>query len=83
MEKIPSAKEFLKFNIESLTGSREALNITKIMREFAKIHVKKALEIALFNAEIIHRSSEYAFDGPYSIIKADSILNSYPETLIK
>ena len=55
-------------------------DIVEVMIEFAKIHVKQALESAALNAEI-KEDVNYLFAG--KIVCVDSILNSYPEELIK
>ena len=74
MEQIPTAKEFLKKK-RDLLGVRHGsamLSPTEeeeTMVEFAKLHVKAALEAAAENV--------------WSKVDKDSIRNAYPEHLIK
>lgn len=99
MEKIPTAKEFLgkdcnlKIFYSSTNNNKEFIEIAMI--EFAKIHVKKALEEAGKKAKLKQegRKRMNAPTGsnfrttpviiPIYIVDKDSILNSYPEENIK
>ena len=59
-------------------------SIPELMIEFAKIHVKAALESAATKAEL-KEYDEYQFGGGYVTkmeIDENSILDSYPENLI-
>jgi len=67
--RIPTAEEFLMSKVE--TRSKW---VTDIMVEFAKLHVKAALEAAADKAEL----NEMTMTPDVK-----SILNAYPETLIK
>lgn len=82
MTKLPTAEEFLKdkLNEESLIILKKYFNssVEKQMIEFAKLHVKAALEAALSNAQL----SEHLGDDSSEWIVPDSILNAYPLNLI-
>lgn len=86
MNDIPTAKRFLDLETNANLGKTKSHKITNtgyihisdlpdIMIEFAKLHVKKALEEASEKAEISC--------GPPCCVSINSILNSYPEDLIK
>ena len=70
MKTIPIAKEFIKDFDKSKT-------LNEAFREFAKLHVKAALEAAVENAKI-----EWGLIHAKGVDK-QSILNAYPETNIK
>ena len=90
--KIPSAESILdsKFN-ESFTDQWVYNNITDAMVEFAKLHVKAALEAAYNNASL--KEEEFEIDeqicwnssemGDCYVLDKNSILSAYPEELIK
>lgn len=77
MEKIPTAKKLLE---QSVDVHKYGADVEEAMIEFAKLHVKKALKVAAENAKeygnLTHRLPIYNLDK-------ESILNAYPETLIK
>jgi hypothetical protein len=89
---IPTAEEFLStYSIEygdSKNNSRaivKASEATNALIEFAKLHVKSALEAASDNATIDDIGSPNG-DGEWmycGIVDKDSILNSYPLENIK
>jgi hypothetical protein len=98
MEKIMTAEEFLKeFELnkpylESLTNDNRggfyssaqgAMVTIDVIIEFAKYHVKNALEAATKNANTINEG-DYGSDGPidHYVIDKDSILNAYPPSNI-
>lgn len=60
-------------------SENEIAEISFVMREFAKLHVKAALKTASKNAVIYdgHEGENYR-GGSYYIVP-DSILNAYPE----
>lgn len=73
MNKIPTAEEFLLIKTGAISRS-----ITDTMIEFAKLHVKAALEAA--------NESAYAEEGYIGYnwsVNEESILNSYPYENIK
>lgn len=70
---IPTAKEFYR----TYQGW-----ITTKMIEFAKLHVKAALEAAYENAEVVDGWNT-GFSGNSPSINKDSILNAYPLTNIE
>jgi aspartyl-tRNA synthetase len=77
--KIPTAEEFLKEESGRWPRSQEV--ISSIMRDFAKLHVKAALEAAF--VKIKEDAMEtYGSDVP-DCWSDSSILNAYPENLIK
>ena len=68
---IPTAEEFMLSNLESM-DQRE---VEMVMIEFAKLHVKAALETAAKKATI-----EYdQFDDMAAYVNNISILNAYPD----
>ena len=59
-------------------------NTTDMMIEFAKLHVKAALEEASKRGEIlVNRSMSNGYDYSEHYINKDSILNAYPDSNIK
>lgn len=76
--KIPTAKELLaKDYKDSKTIIDSASNLSYIMIEFAKLHVKTALESATNNNAI------YCSEEDCYAVTRDNILNAYPESNIK
>jgi len=72
----PTADEFIQSRFSSVPY--EIDDITQLMVDFAKMHVKAALLAALDNSP--HGSST---DIPTYEEMSDAILNSYPEDLIQ
>lgn len=82
---IPTAKKFIK--ILAKDTERE-FNVINLMIEFAKMHVKAALDEASEKAE-----TDYTYEGEGGefedipifnyFVDKDSILNAYPESNIK
>lgn len=75
--KLPTAEEFIKDKLseihdenifEDLLKRMFKVDVTECMKEFAKIHIKAALESASENVGLSYKQS---------------ILNAYPENLIK
>ena len=95
--KIPTAEDVIKqqwskypdehIDIKSIAGQLLLKKIIQdCMIEFAKLHVKAALEAAADKAEKKSpRVSYYGIGGTKEIpvVCGDIILNAYPETLIK
>lgn len=86
MNNIPTAEEFIKQYFDSkhpvLCSIRTATGlpideVKTFMTEFAKLHVKAALEAADKRAE-----NEFAENAWENIVDKDFILNAYPENLI-
>ena len=88
--KIPSVEEYLKnSHATGMAFNRKA--IQEVMVEFAKIHVKAALEAAYNNASL--KEEEFGIDeqicwnssemGDCYVLDKNSILSAYPEELIK
>jgi len=79
---IPTAKNFLKENANEITyeeGEMFAADVTPYMLiTFAKMHVQAALKSALENVKVSCDSSDI-----FQSINEKSILNAYPENLIK
>lgn len=77
-----TAEEFVK--AKGYNGIANHTLIPKFMIEFAKLHVKAALEAAAKNADIdiLNKSAKNPSVTVVTIIE-DSILNAYPENLIK
>jgi hypothetical protein len=89
---IKSAIEFLKDYNNHEHGESERCNCRwrdeVAMRQFAKAHVKAALEAAAKNAKIIDDPNSYCGNTgseylPDQIVDPESILNSYPLDNIK
>lgn len=83
MEKLPTAEEFLmeKYSV----GLDSITHMPDHLIEFAKLHVKAALQNAVNNVSV---NTNYEFNGEseievYDGINKDSILDSYPEENIK
>lgn len=72
--KIPTAKELLKEEYRKALSGDE-YDVAQAMIEFAKFHVKAALKAAA-------ESEELNFKDKYWVDQ-DSILNAYPDELIK
>ena len=100
MDKIPTAEQLIDGrypDFEALESGNIWSNIEELMVEFAKEHVKAALEVAVGNAMIdaepvsgrIVTRKEFDFDDrgmvcPYNLsINKQSILNAYPLDNIK
>ena len=84
-DKVPTATEFAikKHGSEVIMDyCGDEHNLPETMIEFAKLHVKAALEAATENAEIEERFSGCRECGAWGV-KSDSILNAYPDELIK
>ena len=81
MSKIPTAKEFID---ENWRGKGLGLDIKGLMIEFAKLHVKEALETASKKAKTKNEwegntGSEYCD----TVVDRESIINAYPLDNIK
>ena len=88
---LPTAEEFLRKNNFNLFATSP---FTEMLIEFAKIHVKEALQAAYENGMLhIIDNEEYREDvelideyncGSHTIVlHKPSIINSYPQELIK
>lgn len=78
MNKIPTAEEFLKKNIDYVLEIDAKNDVEEAMIEFAKLHVEAALKAASEDA--------HTKDVPYTDdveVDKDSILNSYSIDNIK
>jgi len=75
-DKILTAKEFL--NSKNYWHSEDYI---PLLQKFAKLHVKAALEAASKKAEL--KIDFSMSELPEGKINKDSILNAYPEDLIK
>lgn len=100
MNKIPAAEEFIEKYLdvdcdfmESVRSQMSKMfgfnfdNIPDLMIEFAKLHVKAALEAAADKAKVV--DDPYSYCGntgseypPDQVVDKNSILNAYPENLI-
>lgn len=82
--KLPTAEEFLRNewgNLPLEQINSEGPHVVFCMQEFAKLHVKAALKAAY---ECDYSISEDMQDSyAKTDINGDSILNAYPENLIK
>lgn len=79
MNKIPTAEEYLIG--KGMRGLAGHTVLKDYMIEFAKLHVKAALEAAYINSEIVN-NPKY-FNDINFVVDSDSILNAYPDELIK
>ena len=75
MSKIPTVEEFLKGRPWK-NGMNLQERIHESMIEFAKLHVKEALQKAYENADLEYYGDEVCYNK-------DSILNAYPLENIK
>lgn len=78
MEKIPTVEEFLEDNLSNPT---KGWSEKKRLIEFAKLHVKAALEAASENATAYRE--EDMRGGTWTLVDKDSVINSYPLNNIK
>lgn len=88
MSKIPTAKEFIEEFITLHSKQNKNLSDDDMMelvannyKEFAKLHVKAALETASENA--VAEIELCRNDDEYLIVNKQSILSAYPEENIK
>lgn len=77
--KLPSLEEVWIKN----TGNKPNSEEYSAMVEFAKIHVKEALRVAAYSAEIVYCGNPYDVDDDSKCVDEKSILNAYPENNIK
>ena len=78
MTQLPTAKEFFN-QWDEVSG--DTFEWELMMKEFAKLHVKAALEAASEKAHTIH--IDCGILGVIEEVDKDSILNAYPLTNIK
>jgi hypothetical protein len=89
MDKIPTAEEFLDSRGCNKTDEGWDLVEKSDLVEFAKLHVKVALEAAYDNSNLRIDDGEVEITNSYSdnvlsiTVDKDSILNAYPEENIK
>lgn len=76
---IPSAVEFL----QGFTDNPDDDTIYKAMVEFAKLHVKEALDEASKKVTLTEFATEFLQEGASDAIDKQSILDSYPLENIK
>ena len=86
MEKRPTAEEFLFGKADSFDHQMRELTFTdakvkSLIIEFAKLHVKAALEAASENATAYRE--EDMRGGTWTLVDKDSVINSYPLDNIK
>jgi hypothetical protein len=82
MEKIPTAEEFLRKNIDYVLSENDCKeDVENAMIEFAKLHVEQALKTASKGAKVVDVGIDYAIIE-WAVDKS-SILNSYPLDKIK
>lgn len=82
---IPTAEELLR-NKYKLEGDRGVLRIDQVvgfMVEYTKLHRKAILGAAVEQADFTIETYNSMQEGSTVQIEADSILNAYPEDLIK
>lgn len=79
--KIPTAEEFCK-NYTRLRSAMAIQDLIECMNEYAKLHVKAALEAAAENVCMEHEEGSVINPEGDWYINKKSILNSYPENLI-
>jgi hypothetical protein len=76
--KIPTAQKFLEREIALKYPEGKGLHIASILIEFAKLHVKAALEAAAKSAYAEESRIGYVWE-----VNEDSILKAYPDDFIK
>ena len=88
--KMPTAEEFWNFYKKVMLSNAQNPDFKKCMIEFAKLHVKAALEAAsgrvvLKEVTTItnHETPPYMRRKVETVIDKESILNAYPDELIK
>ena len=83
--KIPTAEEFMTENdsMRMPRGVSYQKEFGEALIEFAKLHVKAALEAAAEKALIEEQIPEYIREEHYVEVNKDSITNAYPESNIK
>jgi hypothetical protein len=82
MEKIPTAEEFLnkyKFKSGEHIGNSDYDLMAQYAVEFAKLHVRAALEAAAENAKAFHQYP-WTHNDPY--VDVHSVISAYPESNI-
>lgn len=90
MNKIPTAKEFLKDRVYVTQDNSEDVHdslstVADAMIEYAKLRVKAALEAAADKAKLSQQVSTWNCEprGVQPEIDKQSILNAYPSSLIQ
>lgn len=84
MSKTPTAEEFLDLQHKTIPDIK--FDIRQVMIEFAKLHVKAALEAAAEKAVVEIVDHEYGFrqlPEPIYGVNSESIEEAYPLTNIK
>lgn len=80
MEQIKTAEEFLRekiINSKTNNFRPDWEEVSEWVKEFAKYHVKLALESAVKKAQLSDFAYEFLQEGAEDAIDKDSILNSY------
>lgn len=97
MNKIQTAEEFWDYYKKVRLSNAQKPEFKECMIEFAKLHVKAALDAAAENAELGYADGRYELpdyaEEPFNAVVDDlgnanyidrnSILNAYPDELIK
>lgn len=76
MKQISTAEEFIQSRFSSIPYDVD--DITSLMIDFAKLHLKNALEAALEDIPCGSSTDIHSYED-----LEDTILNSYPENLIQ
>lgn len=85
MEKIQSAVEFLEEENYDINSHIDGEDAPRLLIEFAKLHVTQALKQASkqVTTKLKEDVQELSMNDEWTEIDKDSILNSYPLTLVK
>jgi hypothetical protein len=82
-EKIPTASEWLESFGADADDMYYKSSVEEAMIEFAKLHVKEALRVAAYSAEIESCGNPYDPSDDSQCVNKESIVNSYPLENIK
>jgi len=79
MKQLPTAEEILNHFHFNYKGDENST--LEAMREFAKLHVKTAIEAAAENASVkyVHNPKMSDYNHETAVVDKESILNSYPD----
>lgn len=80
--KVPTAEELFK-EYHGFEPDHSSVDIIDLMIEFAKIHVKEALRVASYSAEIESCGNPYDPTDDSKCVSEKSIIESYPLENIK
>jgi hypothetical protein len=83
MNKVPTAEEFLKKNIDYVLEKDAKQDVVQAMIEFAKLHVEAQRDDILKKVSLTDFAQEFLQEGASDAIDEESIINAYPLENIK